>query len=504
MPIIDEERDVLVLRIVYDGPPFSGKTTTLRTLSEGLGVEIVTPEEREGRTLAFDWVDYTGGLFDGRQIRCQIVSVPGQEELARRRRHLLESADAIVVVADTRRSEIATTFSLLRAVLDWSRSREPPIGVVLQANKRDAMGAVPRDELHEGLSTIAPLGLIETVATSGHGVREAFVFGVRLALDRVRALSDAGRLARGRPIVDSAAQLYDQVGRIEVDMSPSRVEGPLPDPPPPFDEPTATKTVPPLSFAVGHIDRLRRYDIEDEPIFAPDPTIPGGFIWPPVDGRTLLDEVARHELVPERNRGGDWVANGEAFRLHSARESLFADNNGGRAALIRWARVHAAHITKLSGRRVLVLADAGRGRFRLWQIVRNERTLAQRLREAAMDDDPVQLVTVLAGAATQLLAARDTLCSPRLALPCRLASLGYDLRAPPLFVDLVPERGDDDVIEEIEGAALVERELAPVIDGLRDDRSDFAEIAEAVIRTAELEPSRPGLRDIAQLVLRRR
>jgi signal recognition particle receptor subunit beta len=503
MPIIDEERDVLVLRVVYDGPPFSGKTTTLRTLAQGLGVESVTPAEHNGRTLAFDWVDYTGGLFDGRQIRCQIVSVPGQEELARRRRHLLDAADAIVVVADTRRSEIAATFGLLREVLDWSSTREPPIGVVLQANKRDASGAVPREELHAGLSDIAPIGLIETVATSGQGVREAFVFGVRLALDRVRALAESGMLARGRPPVDTAAELYDQVGRIEADVRPPRSNEPLPDPPPPFEAPTAAQTVPPLSFAVGHIDRLRRYDIEDEPRFSPDPGIPGGFIWPPVEGRALLDEASRYDLVPVRNTAGDWVAQGETYRMHSARASLFADVDGGRTALIRWARVHAAHLAKLSPRRVLVLADAGHGRFRLWQVMRVERPLLLRLREAAMDDDPVQLVTVLAGSASQLLRARETLHTPRLPLACTLRTIGYDLRQAPIYVDLVPEQADEDR-EEPEGNALVERELDPIVEGLFDDRSDFTEIADAVIRAAELEPSRPGLRALAQLVLRRR
>lgn len=89
MPIIDDERGVLVLRVVYDGPPRSGKTTTLRTLAASLSAGMVTPEERDGRTLYFDWVDYIGGIFEGRKIRCQIVSVPGQTELAARRKHIL-------------------------------------------------------------------------------------------------------------------------------------------------------------------------------------------------------------------------------------------------------------------------------------------------------------------------------------------------------------------------------------------------------------------------------
>ena len=53
MPIVDKERGVLVVRVVYDGPPMSGKTTTLRALAKGLGVAITSPEERDGRCLLY-------------------------------------------------------------------------------------------------------------------------------------------------------------------------------------------------------------------------------------------------------------------------------------------------------------------------------------------------------------------------------------------------------------------------------------------------------------------
>ena len=490
MPIIDEQRDVLILRVVYDGPPFSGKTTTVRTLSQGLGVDIFTPAERDGRTLAFDWVDYTGGLFEGRQIRCQIVSVPGQRELAPRRRHLLEAADAIVVVADTRRSEINTTFTLLRDLLEWTRSRDPPIGLVLQANKRDEPTAIPRAELHDGLSTIAPIGLIETIATSGHGVREAFVFAVRLALDRVRALSDAGALPRGRPIIDNPAQLLAEMGRIEESVAP----------PPPFEPPRAAAEVPTLSFAVGHIDRLRRYDIEEEPAFTPDAGIPGGFIWPPVDGRALLDEAARYELRPERNEDGDWLAVGEVYRLSSARASRFEDVDAGRAALIRWARVHAANLQRLSQRRVLVLAEAGARRYRLWQLVRIEPTLARRLEHSVSDADPLQLAIDLTHAAVHLLRARETLSTPRLTLPCTLTSISADWRQPPIFVDSLREDVDDEGNDEPHGAMLVVRELGPVLRVLARDRGDFTEIVAALVSAAEKQATRPQLAAASEAV----
>src|SRR3954471_17712015 len=118
MAIIDQTKGVLVVRIVYDGPALSGKTTSLRALAKGVQSKVESPAETAGRTLFFDWVDYVGGLFDGRQIRCQIVGVPGQRELAERRKLLIETADAVVLVLDTRQAE--WDFSL-----DWVRNPVP-------------------------------------------------------------------------------------------------------------------------------------------------------------------------------------------------------------------------------------------------------------------------------------------------------------------------------------------------------------------------------------------
>src|SRR5579863_7377207 len=131
-------RDMLVIRLVYDGPPQSGKTTSLKMLAGSLSRPIVAPEEADGRTLLFDWVEYIGGSYEGLPIRCQIVSVPGQRALHRRRQALLATADAVVFVADTTRRRLADTAECLqelRILLD--ARQEPRPGVVLQANKRD-------------------------------------------------------------------------------------------------------------------------------------------------------------------------------------------------------------------------------------------------------------------------------------------------------------------------------------------------------------------------------
>jgi hypothetical protein len=116
MATLDPRSDAIVIRVVYDGAPLAGKSTSVRALGQGVGGEVFSPAELGGRTLYFDWLDYTGGLFEGHRIRCQIVSVPGQALLAPRRRRLLESADAIVFVGDSTPAGFAADRAYLRGL----------------------------------------------------------------------------------------------------------------------------------------------------------------------------------------------------------------------------------------------------------------------------------------------------------------------------------------------------------------------------------------------------
>src|SRR5690349_23457204 len=102
MAVLDTAAGEIVIRIVYDGPAEAGKTTSLRALAGSLAQRTHTPaEDGSGRTLWFDWMEYVGGRFEGYRIRCQLVSVPGQVELAARRRQIVLGADAVVFVGDS-------------------------------------------------------------------------------------------------------------------------------------------------------------------------------------------------------------------------------------------------------------------------------------------------------------------------------------------------------------------------------------------------------------------
>ena len=112
MAVLDLERGVVVVRLVYDGPPLAGKTTSIRALGRSLVRHVETPQEVDGRTVFFDWMEYTAGLFEGHQIRCQIVSVPGQPNLAPRRKALLLSAGVISISCNTLAPSFCSPFSL--------------------------------------------------------------------------------------------------------------------------------------------------------------------------------------------------------------------------------------------------------------------------------------------------------------------------------------------------------------------------------------------------------
>lgn len=472
MPILDDERGVLVLRVVYDGPPLSGKTTTLRSLSERLGASVVTPEERDGRTLWFDWLDYVGGLYEGRQIRCQVVSVPGQKLFAERRRVLLESADAVVLVADTTPEPFDAALAILEELVPFCRDRRPATGIVMQANKRDDPDALPREEVRARLDAIAPVALSETVATAGTGVREAFVFAVRLALDRVRALMDAGELAHGRPEIDDADAL----------LAAMQAQASLAAPAPARDadevagvgqdaEPTEPAVAEEHSAEVPA--GAEENDSEEEVPFRPDPMMPGGFIWPPVDGRTLLHEVAQLDLRPERGARGDWSAIGGGWRCHSHASDIYPGLDEGRAALIAWARRHAASGREISPGRVLLLADAGGERMRLWQLVRIEPGLREQLETRIFQATARDAADALLLAANQLLRARFAHQAANLDLPLTLWAIGADAMLHPCFVGLMPSEAAPPK-KRTPPDELLEREFRSVVRALRRDHPDFA------------------------------
>lgn len=426
MAVLDPNGNEIVISVVYDGPPEAGKTTTVRSLARSVGREVYTPEERNGRTVFFDWMEYTGGRFEGSPIRCQIASVPGQTEWARRRARFLDRADVVVFVGDTTQAEWPATLTRLRDLQMRLRAREGvPVGVVFQANKRDRADAIPIEVVRHEMA-IEGIGVVESVAHEGSGIREAFVLGVRLALDRVREEQRLGRLPMGPPTYARGEEMLSALRAMESDG------------------------------VVAEAAQESANNLAPQP---PSPEVPIGVIWPPVDGRVILHEIAALGIRVRVTASGDCVAGlGTEWRIHSYAEAIFDDVDSGRSELVLWARQHASNQAVLSRPRCIVLAETGDGRWRLWQIVKQQRSMRELSSEWMRSNDAMTVVRGMATVGQLLLEAGQVASHAALSLPWDLDTTGAQADRP-IFIGLAPRPSAPKTGLKEQGSAMNELAL---------------------------------------------
>jgi hypothetical protein len=216
---LDRNARELVLRFAYAGQPLSGKTHSIRALMRllrgaAMNAAVLSPHEENGRTEYFDWATYRGGSVQGNPVRCQIITVPGQDTHAARRKLLIESADVVVFVVDSDARRLAEGKRSYEEILPWLvRAGGSSIPLIFQCNKRDLPTAVPIEQIRRQLGLGAQCQLFESTATSGRGIRMAFVAALRAASAQAEGLheyeppSDAARAASGEQLLELIQRL---------------------------------------------------------------------------------------------------------------------------------------------------------------------------------------------------------------------------------------------------------------------------------------------------------
>lgn len=523
MAFLDDQNRAVVLRVVYAGPPMAGKTETLHALSRLLlgarhSDAVFTPEEVGGRTLFFDWLEYSAGLFQGRKIRCQIVSVPGQGPLLLRRKALIESADAAVFVVDAHAGQgeaIGRCFSELRQLLARPED-EPPVGVVVQANKSDLPEALPNEALRQLLDDSPHIALVRTVATEGTGVREAFVHAVGLALTRVRELLDAGKLQPGDPDIHSGEDLLRRLRALEEHQF-GQAAAP---------EDGAASIVEKMDLGGAHLEPQRLSAILEMASMSaaqraappeaqadtdaaapqaprvPDPNVGAGTVWPAVAGRIILHEIAGQRVSARQLSDAAWLAEiPDSWRMVSLDQHRFEAETLARDELLRMARLHAAYKPVLSEHRCITFAQTGFGDWRVWQVVRRDKTLSDVLSLVLELPSPESIAMELLRAGRTLWGAVETFREAAFPCPVTLGTLAVSqgrpvyagfLLAPPSLEseDWRDSEGDvaDVLRTELQGVIgtlaargeLMPRLLRQLESGKRGDAADNA-VADTLI-----------------------
>lgn len=235
----------LVLRLVFDGPPLAGKTTTLAALAHLLDEPIIRGDGEGGRTETFDWLEHAGGVFEGQRIRFELVAVPGQPEHAARRRFLVEGADVVVLVVDS--NEPGLTAGLVHLAEAAGRAGGEGLGpMVLQANKQDLPTAAPVESIEAAVARFTDaIDVVPTSATTADGLRMLLAVAVRRALQSVR--SEPLPLPVLEP--SSFEGLRDALAAAEAVPPPS----PSPPPPPSPSPPPPPPRRPPVDAAVAEL-----------------------------------------------------------------------------------------------------------------------------------------------------------------------------------------------------------------------------------------------------------
>lgn len=197
--LFDSAKREITFKIVYYGPPSSGKTANLQALHELLGSNLAgnltVLNAGVDQTLFFDMLPITLMVGNGYSVQLKLFSVPGHAIHAATRRVVLTGADAVVFVADSQVSMTkvnAEYWHGMRRYLKENGVDPAALPTALQFNKRDLPDVRSDDELR----VVARQGtepVFKTVAIRGEGVVETLRGVLEVLFSMVNSRYDFAR-----------------------------------------------------------------------------------------------------------------------------------------------------------------------------------------------------------------------------------------------------------------------------------------------------------------------
>ena len=183
---IDFQRREVAIKLVYYGPALSGKTSNLQALHERVNpsarARLLTLDTKDDRTLFFDLLPVVFKSTSGLTIKVKLFTVPGQVIHNSTRRLVLQGADGVAFIADSRVAETQhnnESYTNLKANLRENGIDPTQMPTVIQFNKRDLPGIRSDAEL----AKIASRGkepIHKASAIAGQGVVNTFFGLLRL------------------------------------------------------------------------------------------------------------------------------------------------------------------------------------------------------------------------------------------------------------------------------------------------------------------------------------
>jgi len=201
----DEKTGKMVLKLVYYGPALSGKTTNLLQLHEMISREgrgdLAVMDTIGDRTIYFDLLPFFLTAPGGLRIKVKVYTVPGQVQHDSTRKAVLQRADGVAFIADSRLSRETInieSFENLERNLSIVGLDIDSVPLVIQFNKRDMEDITSEENIRKAwLQTGIPVMM--SSALNGWGVLETFLKLAELTythLDRRYRLAEEHGLTR--------------------------------------------------------------------------------------------------------------------------------------------------------------------------------------------------------------------------------------------------------------------------------------------------------------------
>ncbi|HEY2122806.1 MAG TPA: ADP-ribosylation factor-like protein [Chthoniobacterales bacterium] len=186
------------LKVVYYGPAYAGKTTSLRYLATRLETDVKELPTTDDRSVFFEYTQSKKFQANNLEVKFLYWTLPGQQKYRRTRHLVLAATDAVVFVADSQYEAAAKNLEMLNDLEELLADRGlclegrsnmalQPIPIVFFYNKRDLPGimAIPyMDTLFRLQGWQAPR--IAGEATSGKSVIRAADAAAALAMKRLK------------------------------------------------------------------------------------------------------------------------------------------------------------------------------------------------------------------------------------------------------------------------------------------------------------------------------
>ncbi|MFX1311350.1 MAG: ATP/GTP-binding protein [Promethearchaeota archaeon] len=185
--IIDHVDKTISIKIVYFGPAFSGKTTSIKALFShlGKGEDLYSIESTVNRTLFFDYGTVTFQNEEWR-LKIHIYTTTGQDFYIITRPITLRAVDGIIFVLDSHKEVFHRNLASWKELNVYFEESIEDMPIIFAFNKQDLLNKFnPTKFLKEiDYNKYKNIDSRYTIALNGTGILECFEDILRLVLGK--------------------------------------------------------------------------------------------------------------------------------------------------------------------------------------------------------------------------------------------------------------------------------------------------------------------------------